>query len=259
MVGVPATTGRYRLAVGTRALYDGIGHGYARHRRPDPVIAAMVLETLGPSRTVVSVGAGTGSYEPADRWVVAVEPSSVMVRQRPPGAAPAVRGLAGLVPLRSSSFDAALAVLTIHHWPDPWAGLAEMRRVARRQIVLTFDPVAHCSHWLTDYVPEIGDLFRAAPPVEAVAEAIGARQVLVVPLAHDTPDGMTVAYWRRPWAYLDPELRSGGSALQQVDAAALERGLRRLEADLSSGAWQARYGTLLAAEAMDYGLRLVVS
>jgi hypothetical protein len=142
---------------------------------------------------------------------------------------------------------------------DPWAGLAELQRVARRQIILSFDPAMHCSHWLTDYVPEIADPFRAAPPVEAVAGAIGAREVLVVPLAHDTPDGMTIAFWRRPMAYLNPAVRAGGSASQQLDPAALDRGLRRLEADLASGAWQSRYSDLLAAQTMDYGLRLIVN
>ena len=240
-------------------LYDEIGGDYFRHRRPDPAIAAMVVDALGTARSVVSVGAGTGSYEPTDRWVVAIEPSSVMIGQRPAGAAPAVRAVAGSLPLDAGSFDAAMAILTIHHWPDPWAGLAELRRVARRQVVLTFDPVAHGTHWLTDYVPELGALFRAAPAVKSVAEAIGAREVRPVRLRHDTPDGMTVAYWRRPEAYLDPELRAGGSALQQVRGPALERGLRRLEADLASGAWRRRYRELLTAETMDYGLRLIVS
>ena len=240
-------------------VYDRIGSGYARHRSADPVIASMIMEALGGARSVVCVGAGTGSYEPDGRWVVAVEPSSVMIGQRRRAAAPAIRAVAESLPLRSLSFDAALAVLTVHHWPDPWAGLAEMRRVSHRQIVLTFDPVAHCSHWLTDYVPEIAEIFRAAPPVESVAAALDAREVRHVLLSHDTPDGMTIAYWRRPAAYLDPEVRAGGSALQQVDSGALERGLRRLEADLASGDWQRRYPDLLNAEAMDYGLRLVVN
>jgi SAM-dependent methyltransferase len=240
-------------------LYDHIGERYASHRRPDPAIAAMIVDALGRARSILSVGAGTGSYEPAGRWVVAVEPSSVMIGQRPVTAAKSVRAVADSLPVRSGAFDAAMAILTIHHWPDPWAGLAEMRRVARHQVVLTFDPVAHCSHWLTDYVPEIAELFRAAPPVELVAQALAAREVLPVPLRHDTPDGMTVAYWRRPEAYLDPERRAGGSALLQVDAAALERGLRRLEADLSSGAWHRSHRDILSAETMDYGLRLIVS
>jgi SAM-dependent methyltransferase len=245
--------------VESRPLYDVIGAGYSRVRSPDPGIVAAIADGLGAARTVLSIGAGTGSYEPADRWVAAVEPSSVMIAQRPPGAAPAIQAVAEALPFRSASFDAAIAVLTVHHWPDPLGGLSEMRRVARRQVVLTFDAVAHCAHWLTDYVPEIGELFRAAPPIELVADALGAREIRVLPLAHDTPDGMTIAYWRRPEAYLDPELRAGGSALQQVDQAALERGLHRLENDLASGAWMERYGGLLQEQTMDYGLRLVVT
>jgi SAM-dependent methyltransferase len=250
---------RAYLAVSEPVLYDDIGGSYGRHRRPDPAIARMIDSALGSARTVLSVGAGTGSYEPPDRWVTAVEPSSVMIRQRPPEAAPVIRAVAESLPLPAASFDAGIAVLTVHHWPDPWVGLAEMKRVARRQIVLTFDPALHCSFWLTDYVPEIGDIFRSAPSVEAVANAMAATEVRVVPLAHDTPDGMTIAYWRRPEAYLDPELRAGGSALQQVDPAALARGLDRLRADLASGVWRDRYRELLAAETVDYGLRLIVS
>jgi SAM-dependent methyltransferase len=219
----------------------------------------MVLEALGAARSVVSVGAGTGSYEPFDRRVVAIEPSSVMILQRPRSAAPVICGIAEALPLRSASFDAAIAILTVHHWPDPWTGLAEMQRVARRQIVLTFDPGLHCSHWLTDYIPELADFFRAAPPVEAIARTIKAREVRVVPLSHDTPDGMTIAYWRRPEAYLDPDLRAGSSALQLIELAALRQGLSRLASDLSSGTWTNRHKDLLGLEKMDYGLRLVVS
>lgn len=219
----------------------------------------MIAEALGDARAVVSVGAGAGSYEPTDRAVVAVEPSLVMIGQRPADAAPAIRAVAESLPLPSGSFDAALAVLTIHHWSDVQAGISEMRRVAHRQIVLTFDPEAHCTHWLVEYVPEIADIFRAAPAVDAVAEAIEATDVRAIPLAHDTPDGMTIAYWRRPDAYLDPARRVGGSALQQVDPHALELGLHRLEADLTSGAWHARHGELLSVEAMDYGLRLLTN
>jgi SAM-dependent methyltransferase len=245
--------------MGAGPAYDTIGLGYARTRKPDPTISAMVMRALGPAPSVVSVGAGSGSYEPLDRWVVAVEPSSVMIAQRPAASAPAVQAVGQSLPFSSASFDAALAILTVHHWPDLDAGLSEMRRVARRQIVLTFDPVLHCRHWLIDYVPEIEAIFRAAPTVEVVADRLHAVYILPVPVAHDTPDGMTIAYWRRPEAYLDGRRRAGSSALQQVDEAALRRGLRQLELDLKSGAWVARYGYLLAEETMDYGLRLIVS
>ena len=237
--------------------YDAIGRGYARYRRPDPAITAMLADALGDAEAVVSVGSGAGSYEPAGGTVIAIEPSMVMIRQRPANAAPAIRAVAESLPLRSGTFDAALAVLTIHHWSDLQLGLSEMRRVARRQIVLTFDPTAHCAYWLTDYIPEVADVFRAAPAIDTVANAIGATDIRIVPLAHDTPDGMTVAYWRRPEAYLDPARRAGASALQMIDPLALQRGLKHLETDLTSGAWHARYGTLLSIETMDYGLRIL--
>jgi len=149
--------------MGARPIYDAIGHGYARHRRPDPAIVAMIEEELGDAHSVVSIGSGAGSYEPPDRRVLGVDSSAVMIAQRAAGAAPAIQAVAEALPLRSASFDAAIAVLTVHHWPDLRAGLAEMGRVARRQLVLTFDPDAHCRHWLTDYVPEIGYLSRTAP------------------------------------------------------------------------------------------------
>jgi SAM-dependent methyltransferase len=240
-------------------IYDVIGAAYARNRRPDPTIAAMIMQALGPARSVVSVGAGTGSYEPTDRRVLAVEPSGVMIAQRSTGAAPVVQAFAQSLPFRSNSFAAALAVLTVHHWTELEPGLTEMRRVAERQVILTFDPVLHCTHWLTEYVPELREIFRSAPAVEMIANRLDAKSVLVVPVAHDTPDGMTIAYWRRPAAYLDAERRTGGSALLQVDQEALHRGLTRLEEDLRSGAWTDRYANLQSEETMDYGLRLIVS
>lgn len=242
-----------------RPLYDRIGVGYADRRRPDPAIAGQIERALGDAVSIVNVGAGTGSYEPIGRRVVAIEPSSVMIAQRRPDAAPIVRAVGEDLPIRASSFDVALAVLTLHHWRDPLAGLGEMRRVAKRQLVLTFDPDMHCSHWLTDYVPEVAPLFRTSPPVALIAKALDAVEVQTVPIRHDTPDGMTIAYWHRPEAYLDPHVRAACSALQQVDQAALERGLRVLEADLTSGEWRRRYGDLLEVESMDYGLRLIVS
>ena len=112
-------------------LYNRIGDRYALRRQPDPRIAARILEGLGAATSVVNVSAGTGSYEPTDRRVVAVEPSEVMIRQRPAHAAPVVRAVAEALPFRDDEFDAALAVLTIHHWTDLARGLAELRRVTR--------------------------------------------------------------------------------------------------------------------------------
>jgi SAM-dependent methyltransferase len=247
------------------ATYDRIGRLYRRHRRPEPRIAARVHRALGDARTVVNVGAGTGSYEPTDRPVVAVDPSAVMVGQRAPGMPSAVRAVAEALPFADGQFDAALALLTVHHWRDRVAGLAELRRVSRRQVVLCFDPVINLKHWLvTDYLPEIRDIeaASAAPPawLEEVLGSLGARtRVEVVPVPADCTDGFQNAYWRRPDAYLDPEVRACISTLAVLDQQVLERGLGRLARDLASGAWHARYGQLLDLDEYDGGYRLVVA
>ena len=240
------------------ALYDTIGRGYDSHRRADPRIASRVAEALGPSNSVVNVGAGAGSYEPRDRSVVAVEPSRVMIEQRPREAAPAVMGSATALPFRDDCFDAALAILTLHHWPDAAAGLAELSRVARdRVVILTFDPCFE-AFWLTDYLPEIRDLDRASmPPLDDVMESLDAQSLLEVPVPHDCTDGFLGAYWRRPEAYLDPSVRAAISVFAQMTTT--EEGLARLEADLVSGDWDDRYSALRECTSLDVGYRLIIA
>ncbi len=241
------------------ALYDRIGIGYAAYRRPEPRIAARIAEALGPARTVVNVGAGTGSYEPATGRIVAVEPSAEMVRQRAPDAAPAVRASAGALPFADRAFDAALAVLTLHHWPDWRAGLAEMRRVARGPVViLTWDP-HHPPFWLLrDYFPGIVDADRAAFPSFGRMEGVlGPMRIHPVPVPADCVDGFLGAYWRRPAAYLDDGARGAISAFSKLDDAAT--GLSRLRADLADGTWERRNGDLLGRAELDVGYRLVVA
>jgi len=240
--------------------YDDIGRAYSRHRRPDPRIAAQLAEALGDARTVVDVGAGTGSYEPPDRRVVAVEPSEVMVTQRPPGAPGALRAVAERLPLADGAFDAAMTVLSIHHWADVTAGLREMGRVARRVVVLTFDPVVHGALWLfTEYLPESPALASSNPPSpEAVAQVIGATRVETVWFPAVCVDGFNWAYWRRPEAYLDPVVRSCMSGIALLDDDLVARRMEQLEADLRDGTWHARHGELLERDAIDGGLRLVV-
>lgn len=239
------------------AKYDAIGLNYAALRRADPRIAAMIDRALGSARSVVNVGAGTGSYEPGDRSVIAVEPSREMIRQRGPGAAKAIMASAERLPFADKSFDAAMAILTVHHWPDQGAGFAEMRRVARDTIViLTFDP-AH-RPWLTDYFPELAALDEAIMPAMSVYEhQLGAVRIEIVPVPHDCVDGFLYAYWRRPAAYLDARIRSGSSsfrALKNMDA-----GLDRLKRDIETGAWARRYADLLARDDYDAGYRLIVA
>jgi SAM-dependent methyltransferase len=239
------------------AKYDIIGLNYAELRKPDPRIAALITGALGPAQTILNVGAGTGSYEPADRSVTAVEPSGEMIRKRGPGAATAIQASAGDLPFADKSFDASMAILTIHHWPDKAAGLREMRRVTRGPVVLlTFDP----SHrpWLTDYFPELARLDEAQMPnLSEYQHWLGPVQVTPVPVPHDCRDGFLYAYWRRPAAYLDAHIRSGSSSFWAIGKA--EAGLQRLKLDLDSGAWERRYAHLLNRESYDAGYRLVVA
>jgi SAM-dependent methyltransferase len=241
--------------------YDEIGTTYSHTRRPDPRIARIVDEALGGARTVVNVGAGTGSYEPAGRDVVAVEPSPTMIRQRASDAAPVVQASAESLPFGDGSFDAALAVLTVHHWSDPARGLRELRRVARdRVVVLTWDPKMADAFWLVEYLPalRVVDIPRF-PQLEQYEEALGTIDVAAVPVPHDCSDGFLCANWRRPSAYLDPVVRANCSAFHLLPEDELRAGLERLEADLVSGAWEERHAELLAREELDCGYRLVTA
>ncbi len=240
----------------TAPIYDSIGEGYARRRRPDPRIAAAIHSALGDARSVINVGAGTGSYEPIDRSVLAMEPSDLMISQRASGAAPCVRASAEKLPVETGAFDAAMAVLTIHHWRDWRAGLREMRRVARsRMVLLTFDAKAS-DFWLTrDYLPAIAALDRQTmPALDLLAEELGAFEASPVLVPHDCSDGFLGAYWRRPEVYLDPLARQSISVFAKVDA---EAGLKRLADDLVSGVWRERNADLLQRDALDIGYRLL--
>jgi SAM-dependent methyltransferase len=237
--------------------YDMIGIDYAQLRRPDPRIAAMIERALGDAQTVINVGAGTGSYEPLGRHVTAVEPSIEMIRQRPPDAAPVVQASAEDLPFPDKSFDAAMAVLTVHHWQDQARGMRELRRVTRGPIViLTFDP-AFRGFWLTDYLPQLIELdARVMPAMELYQEWLGPVEIVPVPIPHDCTDGFLCAYWRRPAAYLDERVRKGISCFWSIGDAALEP-LERLRADLDSGRWTEDQAELLKLDACDLGYRLV--
>ncbi|MFE9480630.1 methyltransferase domain-containing protein [Streptomyces spororaveus] len=243
-------------------LYDAIGGAYPATRRTDPRIAAQIWAALGDARTVLNVGAGTGSYEPSDREATAVEPSAVMRGQRPAGAAPCVAAAAENLPFEDRSFDVAMAVSTVHHWGDPAAGLREMRRVARRVVVLTFDtdePGWQDRFWLTrDYLPEFADVLGEFPSLAAMADAIGARTE-PVPVPWDCADGLFEAYWRRPGAYLEDHVRRAMSVWTRVGPEAEQRAVRSLGDDLDSGRWAERNGGLAALDAADLGLRLLVA
>jgi SAM-dependent methyltransferase len=241
-------------------LYDTIGAAYTVTRRTEPRIAAQVWAALGDARTVVNVGAGTGSYEPSDRAVTAVEPSALMRAKRPAGAAPCVAAVAESLPFEDQSFDAAMAFSTVHHWQDPIAGLLEMRRVARRVVVFTCetsDESWRRRFWLTrDYLPEV-----AASRVGLASElagAIGARLEPVL-IPWDCSDGFFEAYWRRPEAYLEEHVRRGVSVWASVGPDAEQRAVCSLRDDLASGRWAERNRELLDLDAAELGLRLLIA
>ncbi len=240
--------------------YDTIGVGYSAERRPDPRWAAALVAALDGARSVVSVGAGTGSYEPA-ATVAAVEPSAVMVGQRCAGLAPAARGIAEGLPLRDGAVDAALVVLSLHHWSDWRAGLAELRRVSRRQVVLTFDGAMVRDYWLiAEYLPEALDLpFNHPPAPEEIADALGGAAVRPLLVPDDLVDSVLCAAWRRPERYLDPTVLAAASSTAALAPEILARGIDRLRSDLASGEWRRRHADLLDRASFDGGFRLVVA
>ncbi len=243
-------------------LYDEIGGGYPHTRRADPRIAALIDHALGGARTVVNVGAGTGNYEPAGREVTAVEPSGTMIAQRPRGSAPTVRAAAEALPFADCAFDAAMALMTLHHWDDPSRGLAELRRVARERIVVfTWDPAIAGTQWLTaEYLPELGglDLFHFPGPGE-IADALGGANVRPVPVPRHCRDGFIEAFWARPEAYLDPAIRAGMSGMVALEPSVIERGIAQLRTDLRSGLWDRRHGHLRELDELDLGYRLITA
>lgn len=250
----------------TRTLYDEIGDGYASRRRPDPMIAAAIASALGDADSVVNVGAGTGSYEPSDRHVVAVEPSAVMRAQRPADAAPAIGGSAEALPFADEAFDVALAVFSDHHWADRAAGLREMRRVARRRVVIVnADPADSERFWLTtEYLPGflrlIPERYRAPGTWEAeTRSALGSMRVISLPIPHDCADGFYGAYWRRPAEYLDPATRAAISVFNLLDHEEVAAAMTRLADDLDSGRWQQRHADLLDRTELDLGYAILVA
>jgi SAM-dependent methyltransferase len=239
------------------ALYDTIGQDYGRYRQPDPRIRDAIVDRLGDARTVVNVGAGTGSYEPSDRHVTAVEPSLVMIRQRSHDAASAVQATATALPFRDAAFDASMAVLTIHHWPDWEKGLLELRRVAsRRVVIVTWDPSSP-GFWLTDYFPDTLEADRQGfPTLLQIGRVLGAIAVSELLIPHDCRDGFLGAYWRRPEAYLNDGVRSAISTFSKLKE--IPSGVERLRQDLKNGGWHRRYGRVLAIPELDLGYRIIV-
>ena len=246
---------------GSATNYDRIGTSYARTRVADPRIEARIHAALGDARTVCNIGAGTGSYEPTDRVVVAVEPSQTMIAQRTKGAAPAVGAFAEHLPFPDDTFDVAMAVLTMHHWHDVATGLAEMRRIARRQVLFYFEPSFADDAWIVaDYFPEILELEseRNAPGRPDIERHLDVVSIEAVPVPADCVDGFAGCFWSRPEAYLDPLVYEGMSSFAQLPASQRDRGMQRLRAEIASGEWDRKYGHLRALGECDLGYRVIV-
>jgi SAM-dependent methyltransferase len=245
------------------ARYDSIGRGYARTRREDPSFRACIHAALGNARTVVNVGAGAGSYEPSSLHVVAIEPSDVMAAQRPRHLAPPIRAGAGSLPLRDGSVDAAMAILTLHHWDgERERGVRELRRVATGPVViLTYDPRISGAMWLmADYLPEIAALDNDIFPLpEVLAGWVGGRVTITsVPIPRDTPDWMLGSFWAHPERVLDAEARAATSGFARMPSDVVDRAVAGVSRDLANGSWDRAHGELRSLDAYDAGLRLVV-
>jgi SAM-dependent methyltransferase len=247
-------------------LYDRIGLTYTHTRQPDARIANAIHGALGDARTVLNVGAGAGNYEPTDREVIALEPSEVMIAQRPRGAAPVVRGRAEALPFPDRSFDAVMAVLSDHHWTDRRRGLVELRRVACERVVLfNANPAEAELFWLTnEYLPEFLELIPARyrqPGIweQELRETLGEVELMPVPVRHDCTDGFFGAYWRRPEAYLDSQVRAGISVFAQLSSRAVVRAVEALNADLETGRWRERHRELLTMDELHLGYYVVAA
>lgn len=250
-------------SISSRERYDRIGREYARQRREDPVFKARILEALGPAQSVLNVGAGSGNYEPDDRYVVAVEPSAVMAAQRSSGR-PAVRAKAQHLPFHDRSFDAAMALLTLHHWhPDQKAGIRELCRIARDRIVLlTIDPEVSGRMWLmADYLHEVQDMDLEIFPSPKRLQTWLDRpsEVHTVPVSHNTPDHALVAFWAHPEWVLDPQARAATSGFARQPEHVVNRVAEAVQKDLDTGRWDARHGHLRELKAYDAGLRLITA
>jgi SAM-dependent methyltransferase len=244
------------------ADYASIGTVYRNYRVADPRIAAFVHAALGNARTVINVGAGTGSYEPTNRLVTAVEPSATMRQRRPPHLPAAVDAHAEHLPFSDHAFDAAVGTFTVHQWLDLAAGLRELRRVTRGPVVLlTCDPALLRTYWLHEYSPEAIETEESRyPKISAVAAGLGGvTTVTRVPIPLDCTDGFNDAYYGRPEMLLDPAARLACSAWSFVDSSAVVRFETSLARDLADGTWNARHGHLRKQEYLEGSLVLVVS
>ena len=242
-------------------IYDQIGKGYAVQRIPEQRWIDLINAQISGASALLNVGAGTGSYEPSVLNVIALEPSPTMILQRPTTAAPVVRGIAEQLPFADNSFDVAMAVLTVHHWSDPALGLAEMRRVSRKQIIITWDNAVFAeTFWLIrDYLPEVAAHDANLPTLPTISHQLQNPRTHTLPVPAECSDGVLGAYWRRPEVYLDKRSRDAMSGLALLDQQTVGEAMQHLRADLDSGIWAERNASILDLSELDIGYRMVVS
>jgi SAM-dependent methyltransferase len=243
------------------AVYDDIGIDYAPHRHAEPRWGARITAAIGERRRVINVGAGTGSYEPLDRFVIAAEPSQVMIAQRLAGSPPVVQCVAETLPFADGSFDVALALMTVHHWSDVERGLSELCRVAPCQIIFTWEPAmfARTMWFVAEYLPEVFQHESGLPTLSTILGCLGPAVVEPLPVPADCRDGVLGAYWRRPAAFLNPNVRAAISGIALLDQVVVDAAVSRLERDLASGAWSERHAHLLSLDEVDLGYRLIIA
>ncbi|MCA6362260.1 MAG: methyltransferase domain-containing protein [Bacteroidetes bacterium] len=243
--------------------YNAHGQHYSQIRRADKHIAAHIHHALGNAHTVLNVGAGAGSYEPEDKYVVAVEPSARMRMQRlEAGKNPAVNGVAGALPFDDNAFDAVMAMVTVHHWPDIEQGLRELHRVAKNKVVImTFDPDALHEFWNVHYFPELIEVEKTRyPKIERITAALGDNcEVIKIPVTLHCTDGFQEAFFGRPEMFLLPEVRKSQSAWGFLKPGEEELLVKRLETELMSGEWDKKYGHLRTQPEYTAALRLIVA
>jgi len=245
----------------SKALYDTIGRTYAMTRREDPKIASQIRAALGDARNLLNVGAGTGNYEPSDLDVVALEPSSVMIRQRQDRSLRVLQGIAESLPFADGSFDVSMAVLTMHHWTEVEIGLIEMQRVSERQVILYFEPLQLGEFWMLEYFPAALGVAseRRAPGAAEIHSCLDVVEVAPIEIPRDCRDGFALGFWARPERYLDPDVQAGMSCLAKLSAAERREGSARLANDLASGVWDRNFGELRELPSLDLGYRLALA
>jgi SAM-dependent methyltransferase len=238
-------------------IYDDIGINYSVRRCTDPKIANQLYLELEGAARIVNIGAGTGSYEPENVDLVAVEPSSEMISQRKTDSHRVEQAFAEKLPFENNSFSHAMTVLSMHHWENRALAFSEINRVATQKFVaITWDPTSD-PFWLTrDYFPEIYEMDKGIfPGLEEFDEHFDEVKINTLMIPGDCQDGLLAAFWKRPKAYLDSKVRQSTSPFAKVKN--LAKCLQKLKDDLASGAWAKKNHALLNSSSLDVGYRII--